>query len=141
MDWIQKNPLLNIKIDIKDLLQPFLIRKIQFIQPPYMYISVRPSCPIFGQNHIWCFYSLHLKPFWKIPSSFRNIAIFWKLHNSSEHYKYLIFYFDTFFFSKTSWFCVNHSEHVILYVISYHIIKTHICNLVLCQPWILWFAN
>ena len=80
MKWIeyQKKTLLNITIDIKDLLQPFLIQKIQFIQPPYMYRSVRPSCPIFGQNLMWCFYSLHLKPFWKIPSSFRNIAIFWK---------------------------------------------------------------
>ena len=27
------------------------------------------------QNHIWGFYSLHLKPFWKNPSSLRDIAI------------------------------------------------------------------
>ena len=141
MYWIQKQSIAEHKNWHKRSFTAFLIWKVQFIQPPYMYISVRPSCPIFGQNHIWCFYSLHLKPLWKVPSSFRNIAIFWKLHNSSEHYKYLIFYFQTFCFSKTSWFCVYHFEHVILYVISYHIIKTHIWNIVLCQPWILWFAN
>ena len=40
----------------------------------YIYLN-QPSNNLFF-NYLWCFYSLYLKPFWKIPNSFRDIAIF-----------------------------------------------------------------
>ena len=63
---------------IKDHLQPFFRPKVQYIQPIYMYISVRPKGHAFKQSHLWCFYSVHLKLLWNIPNSSRDLSNFRK---------------------------------------------------------------
>ena len=77
LPWLQYRSL-YIKT-IKDLLQPIFRSKVQHIQPIYMYISVRPKGHILKKSQLWCFYSVHLKPLWKIPNSSRDILYFCKL--------------------------------------------------------------